>query len=268
MTEQNMQKPRFPQRTLGKTGLTVGGLGIAGGFGAPAEAVEMAFERGCNYFYHGTIRRKGMTQAIKNLCKKGKREELVIVAQIYTRWGWQFKRSFYGFLKTSGLDYIDVLLLGWYNHEPGKRILSLCAELRKKKFFRYLAVSGHTRTLFPELAKIPTYDLFHIRYNAVHTGAEKDLFPHLPKENRPGVVIYTATSWGQLFNPKKTPPGQRTPGAADCYRFVLSNKDVDVCIAGPGNMEQMKEALTTLDRGPMTEEETDWMRRVGSYIKR
>ena len=259
-----MENSCFPPGPLGKTGVTVGRLGLAGGYGAPTEAIEMAFEHGCNYFYHGSIRKKGMTQAIKNLCKKGKRDEMIIVAQIYTRWGWQFRRSFYSFLKKSGLDYADVLLLGWYNREPSKKIRDICDELKEKKLFRYLAVSSHERKLFPKLAAKPRYDIFHLRYNAKHVGAESEVFPHLPEEKRPGIVVYTATSWGQLFNPKKTPATVRTPSPADCYRFVMSNPNVNVCISGPSNMEQMKEALSALERGPMSAEEMDWMRKVGA----
>jgi hypothetical protein len=40
-------------RDLGRTGLKVGRLGVAGGYGAPAAAFEEAFERGCNYFLLG-----------------------------------------------------------------------------------------------------------------------------------------------------------------------------------------------------------------------
>jgi hypothetical protein len=44
----------FKERILGATGLTVGPLGLAASYGAPAEAFEEAFESGCNYFYLGT----------------------------------------------------------------------------------------------------------------------------------------------------------------------------------------------------------------------
>ena len=79
----------FSARNLGKSKLTVGPLGIAGGYGAPAEACEEAFERGCNYFYHGSVRKDGMTAAIKNIIRKGQRDKLILVGQIYTRWSWQ-----------------------------------------------------------------------------------------------------------------------------------------------------------------------------------
>jgi hypothetical protein len=35
-------------------------------------------------------------------------------------------------------------------------------------------------------------------------------------------------------------------------------------MSGPSNAEQMAEALETLRRGPMSEEEMAWMRRVGA----
>ena len=60
------------------------------------------------------------------------------------------------------------------------------------------------------------------------------------------MVSYTATNWGQLMNPKKTPNNEKTPTAADCYRFVLKRPEVDVCMTGPSNAQQMDEALEAL----------------------
>ncbi|MCF6248967.1 MAG: hypothetical protein L3J69_16655 [Desulfobacula sp.] len=46
------------------TGLTVDRLGVASSYGAPAEAFEEVFEKGCNYFYLGSGRhRSGMKKA-------------------------------------------------------------------------------------------------------------------------------------------------------------------------------------------------------------
>ena len=62
------------------------------------------------------------------------------------------------------------------------------------------------------------------------------------------------------------PPGERVPTATDCYRFVLSNPAVNVCMTGPANEGQAAEALRALEMGPMNEEELEWMRRVGDFI--
>jgi aryl-alcohol dehydrogenase-like predicted oxidoreductase len=104
------------------------------------------------------------------------------------------------------------------------------------------------------IEKVPV-DFFHVRYNAVHTGAEQDVFPHLPEENRPGIVIYTATCWRKLLKPKLMPEGERPLAAADCYRFVLSHPDVNVCVTGPSNASQMEENLKAIEAGPLDEEE-------------
>ena len=64
--------------TLDRTGLKAGRLGIASSFGAPAEAYEAAFERGCNYFTLGTFikgRSSPMKKAISNIFKKGQGEK-------------------------------------------------------------------------------------------------------------------------------------------------------------------------------------------------
>jgi aryl-alcohol dehydrogenase-like predicted oxidoreductase len=260
MTMEDLHEPRI----LGRTGLKVGRLGVSGGYGAPAAAFEGAFERGCNYFYHGSFRKPGMTLAIKNIVARGRRDDLVVVVQSYTRLGFHLRWSVRSFLRLTGLDHADVLLLGWHNGPPSRAILDSAEDLRRQGQIRHLAVSGHNRPAFPEFARDSRFGAFHLRYNAAHPGAETDVFPLLPAEGRPGVVAYTATSWGHLFDPGRTPAGEATPRASDCYRFVLSHPAVDVCMTGPSSQEHMDEALATLDRGPMSAEELAWMRRIGA----
>lgn len=254
------------KRVLGKTGLRVGSLGLAAGYGAPTKAIEEAFEKGCNYFYWGSKRHNGMAEAIRNLCGQGKRDEIVLVLQSYSRSAWLMQAFLEKGLKSVGMDHADILVLGWHDKMPARRLLDKAVQIKEKGLVRFLGISGHNRKLFPELAKLGIFDLFQVRYNAAHRGAEKEIFPLLPAEHRPGIVTYTATRWGQLLKPKKMPAGEKTPRASDCYRFVLSNPAVDVCMAGPKNREEMREAFATLERGPLNEEEMAWMRRVGGHV--
>ena len=67
--------------TLGRTGLQVGRLGISSSYGAPAEAFEEAFDKGCNYFSWGTFikgRSSEMKKAISNIVGRGHRDELIV----------------------------------------------------------------------------------------------------------------------------------------------------------------------------------------------
>ncbi|UCG12451.1 MAG: aldo/keto reductase, partial [Deltaproteobacteria bacterium] len=238
-------------RMLGRTGLKVGRLGVAASYGAPTDAFEQAFDRGCNFFYWGSMRKGEMRRAINNICRKGQRDQLVIVIQSYSRSAWLMETFYHQALKRLGLDYADVLLLGWYNKRPPQRILDRALAMKSKGMYRLLGISGHNRKLFPQLTKEGLFDLFHIRYSAAHRGAESEAFPYLEGNNTPGVATYTATRWGQLLKQGKMPPGEQAPSASDCYRFVLSHPAVDVCLTGPRNREQMREALKTLDLGPL-----------------
>jgi len=257
----------FAKRTLGATGLKVGPLGMAASYGAPAEAFEAAYEKGCNYFYLGSGRhRSGMRKAIRNLCRQGLRNNLVIAIQSYARFGflmeWYLKRN----LRFMGLEQADILILGWHNRRPAPGLVARAQEMKKKGFCRFLAMSGHQRKLFPQMAATGQFDLFHVRYNAAHRGAEKEIFPHLQGDDRPGIVSYTATRWGQLLNPKKMPPGEPVPEPSDCYRFALSNPAVDVCLCGPRNIDQVRAALPALEQGPLGEKDMERMRRIGDYV--
>ena len=262
-----METTDFSQPTLlGRTGLKVGRLGVAAGYGAPTEAFEEAFDQGCNYFYWGSMRKSNMREAIKNICAQGKREELVIVIQSYSRSALLMESFFEKALRTLALDHVEILLMGWHNSRPGQRLIDKALAMKEKGLFRFLALSGHNRKLFPELAGEGLFDLFHVRYNAAHRGAEQETFPFLPVEDRPGIVTYTATRWGRLLNPEKMPPGEVPPSASDCYRFSLSNRAVDVCLCGPKDEAQMKEALKTLELGPLNPEEMERMRKIGDYL--
>ena len=139
--------------------------------------------------------------------------------------------------------------------------------MKEKGMFRFLAISSHNRSLFAKLVGEKLFDIFHIRYSAAHPGAETETFPYLEGEGRPGVVTYTATRWGQLLREKNMPQQEVVPVASDCYRFALSHPAVDVCMTGPKDLVQMRQALESLDLGPLGEEEMTRMRRIGDYVR-
>jgi aryl-alcohol dehydrogenase-like predicted oxidoreductase len=260
---------------LGRTGLEVGRLGIASSYGISGDGLVRAFDRGVNYIYWGSRRTASFGEGLKRL--RPQRDQFVLVVQSYTRlaglMAWSLERA----LRALSFDYTDVLLLGMWNKPVAPRILEAALRLKQRSLVRFLAVSTHQRALVPQIAAGSEFDIIHFRYNAVHPGAEDDIFPHLPAVNRPGLVSFTATSWGQLTGNTKQPAGWMTgahslpkgepvPTAAACYRFVLSRPEVDVCLAGPSDEVRMNEALEALERGPLTDEELGWMRRVGRVV--
>ncbi|MCC6750441.1 MAG: aldo/keto reductase [Deltaproteobacteria bacterium] len=259
----------FRDRTiLGRTGLRVSRLGLASGYGVPDDAVERAFhEHGLNYFYWSSPRRGGMKRALQRLARTH-RQELVIALQTYDHTGLVLSRFHERGLRALGIDYADVLILGWFNHYPRERVLDAALSLKAQGKVRFLALSGHRRENFRELLARPSspIDIFMIRYNAAHRGAEVEVFPHLPAEGRPGITTYTATRWGQLLQERRMPSGERPLSASECYRFVLSHPAVDLCMIGPADGEQLTEAVRALDAGPLSEPDLARVRRIGDHV--
>jgi aryl-alcohol dehydrogenase-like predicted oxidoreductase len=51
-----------------------------------------------------------------------------------------------------------------------------------------------------------------------------------------------------------------------CYRFVLSNPNVDVCLTSPTNLKQLEENISSLRLGPLSEEDMEFMRKFGDVV--
>jgi aryl-alcohol dehydrogenase-like predicted oxidoreductase len=245
-------------------------LGFGSSYGAPAEAYERAFhQHGVNFFYWGSIRRGGMRDAIRRLTAEGHRDRLVVALQSYDRTGLLMGRFVARGLARLGLDRAELLILGWHDRLPSARVVRAARRLVDSGRVRFLAVSGHHRATHGALAadaRRPV-DVLMFRYNAAHRGAETEILPLLPVEGRPGTIAYTATRWGQLLDPGKMPPGERPLTASDCYRFVLSRPEIDLCLSGPADDAQVREACRALELGPLSSEEMDRVRRIGDHVR-
>jgi aryl-alcohol dehydrogenase-like predicted oxidoreductase len=258
----------FDRRVLlPRSRLRVGRIGLGSSFGVPAEGLELAFDHGINWFYWGSIRRPGFGEGIRRLARRH-REQIAVVLQSYARWPAALLRlNVERGLRSLRLDHADVLLLGWWNERPPGWILDAARELRERGRVRHLMLSGHRRAFFPEIAREEIFDAFMVRYNAAHRGAETEVFPGLPAgPERPALCAYTATRWGTLLDPKRMPPGERTPRASHCYRFCLTHPGVDLVLCGPADLDQVREACRALEEGPLPDEELAWMRRVGDHV--
>ncbi len=259
----------FAPRPLGRTGLDAGTpLGLSASYGVGEEGVELAFERGCRYFYWGSMRKSSFGRGLRTILKKD-RSKVALCIQTYTRIGMLMGMSVRRALRWLGTDTCDVLLLGWWNDLPPARILDAARRLRDAGVVKHVALSTHHRPLVPELAKIDI-GIAHVRYNATHRGAEKEIFPHLaatPAE-RPGIVAFTATRWGHLLTrPKGLDASVAVPTAADCYRFTLTDPHVDAVLCGARSTQDVKDALDGLEKGPMSADEVAWMRKVGDAVR-
>ncbi len=254
---------------LGQTGLEVSRLGIGSSFVRSADYVEEAVERGLNYLYWGSIRRPAFGRAMRNLAKRN-REGIVLTVQSYSRVAALMGPSIDLALLRSGVEYFDFLLLGMWNAPPGPRLIDAALRLKEQGKVRHLMLSTHNRPVLQQhfsafAAGESPFDVFMFRYNAVHRGAETDIFPPGPADG-PGLVAYTATRWGHLLDPGKMPAGEAPASASDCYRFALSSPSVDMVLCGPSDRGQLQEAVGALDKGPLSAAELERMCRIGDHV--
>ncbi|MGE0706745.1 MAG: aldo/keto reductase [Planctomycetota bacterium] len=256
---------------LGRTGREVHRLGVAASYGVGGRDLEAAVEEhGVNYLYWGSRRTGGFGDALRALSARGLRERLFVVVQSYSRLGCLVRPSLRRALRQLGTDHADLLLLGWWNKPVSGRILDAARACQREGLVRHLGVSTHQRPLVPGFAGADSpYDVVHLRYNAANRGAERDIFPHVaatPAE-RAGLVAFTATRWRELLRaPAGAPKDVRVPTAGDCYRFVLGAPQVDVCMSGPADGEQLRHAIAAVERGPFAPEEQAWIEGFGDLV--
>ncbi|UCH84139.1 MAG: aldo/keto reductase [Candidatus Latescibacterota bacterium] len=246
-------------------------LGIASGYGVPAASIEKAFhEYRLNYFFVSFIKRGQAKIALSNLLPRFRDKMVIVLPYASFLKHFFLRRTVEGWLRRLNIDNVDAVILQDVKTKS-PRLFDVALKLKEEGKVRFIGLSSHERPFIGRIARgaidLPV-DLFHIRYNVVHRGAEEDIFPHLPDVDRPGIVIFTATCWGKPLKANNMPSGEVPLTAPDCYRFVLSNPNVDVCIAGPSTARHMDENLTTLDGGPLSDEEMTRVKRIGDHIHR
>ena len=220
------------ERELGRTGMQTSRLGIGSTFGAPASAIEEAFERGINYLYWGTVRQPEFARAMVKLSRPH-RDELILTIQSYSNDPDSIEGEVEEALKSAGLEYFDFLLLGNRGEVPGDAYVDVFERLRERGKVRFMSLSSHNRPMLPKL-----------------------------------LAAYTATRWRHLLDAGKMPPGEKPLRARDCYRYSLSHPAIDMVLCGPASAEQMREALLALERGPLEAHERERIERIGAYLYR
>jgi len=260
----------FTHTTLGATGAPVCRLGLAATYRPGRQAIHRALDEGINYLFFFGVDTQ-MTAVLRDVLRRD-REKYVVAAGAYNYIWWHsdIRRALERRLKQAGTDYIDVFLfLGVL--KPGEfppRVRETLYRLREEGKVRSIGLSTHNRPLAGQLAADGLVDVVMMRYNAAHRGAEHDIFPHLAAHN-PGVVSYTATRWRYLLRrPRRWPKDAPVPTAGMCYRFVLSNPHVHVCLTAPTNLRQLEENLAALRQGPLSEDEMRSMRAFGDVVHR
>jgi aryl-alcohol dehydrogenase-like predicted oxidoreductase len=240
-------------------------LGLAVNYGLDEAGFGAALERGLNYVFWGRGQR-AMRDRFREALRKDRARYVVATGAslAYTRGA--VRRAAERMLRVLGTDYLDVFQIYWLSRMSfwTDGVRDELVKLRDEGKVRALGVSIHDRPRAGKLAEDSPLDLLMIRYNAAHPGAERDIFPHLERRH-PAIVAYTATSWRRLLKKPSGWSGQ-VMSAGDCYRFCLSNPNVDVVLTGPASLKELEENIAAVERGPLSPEEERWIRDFGRAV--
>lgn len=267
-----MREPQtgdFLRTTLGRTGLEVHRLGLSASYRPGKKTVHRAIDLGLNYFFAYGFDTQ-MTRTLRDVIGNDRERFVLATGPFNLPWvRTSLRRTLEKRLRQFGTDYIDVFLfLGVMKpkHLPEELRDELHA-LREEGKVRFVGMSCHDRVFAGQLAVEGALDVLMIRYNAAHRGAEQEIFPHL-EHHDPGLISYTATRWRSLLKrPRTWPKDGRVPTAGLCYRFVLSNPHVHVCMTAPSNIRQLEENLAAARQGPLGERDMQFMREFGDTLR-
>lgn len=260
----------FLNAPLGKLGTPVCRIGLSASYRPGRKTIYKALDEGLNYlFFYGFDSQ--MTSVLRDAIQ-AHRDRYVLATGAYNLiiGHTNLRRTLEKRLRQTRTEYIDVFhFLGIMKRRHfTPQVREELQAVRESGLVRAVAVSCHDRKFAAELAREGAIDAMMIRYNAAHRGAETDIFPALP-DPKPAVVSYTATRWRKLISrPRGYQADGRVPSAGMCYRVVLANPAVNVCLMAPSNLEQFEANLAEVRQGPLGEDEMRFMRDFGDVVYR
>jgi len=285
-------------RKLGRTGLTVSGLGLGGGGGISSEDTLYAFDQGINYFFYSSdlhhFLYASMAEGLRQLCGRGSsvREKVVLATVTYIKNPEAALSALFDQFAELGIDYIDVFFWGWIgssdeqalknclNLSPDlrgpnavyqrtiERMFGVSERLKKMGAVRYIGASFHDNNLAKQWSNSPLLDVVMVRHNAAHRSAQDQVFNHLdPNDSqRPGIVTFKSTGshTGPLWDtPAGLPAECWRPEVPDLYRYSLAQNCVDVCLMGSQRREEIDAAIAGVQKGKLTPAELDYLNLYG-----
>jgi predicted aldo/keto reductase-like oxidoreductase len=248
---------QFLRAPLAKLGTPTCRIGLSASYRPGRETVIRALDEGLNYYFFFGIDTH-MTKVLPDAIR-GRRDQYVLAtgAYNYIFAHQNLRRALESRLRQMKTDYIDLFhFLGATRRKHfTQKVRDELQAVRESGLVRGVSISTHDRRFAAELLREGTLDAAMVRYNAAHRKAETEVFPQLPPSN-PVVIGFTATAWTKLLrHPYNLSAGM-------CYRFVLSNPAVNVCLMAPGSRKEFDENMTEIRKGPLTEEELPFVGRV------
>jgi hypothetical protein len=158
-----------------------------------------------------------------------------------------------------GLERLDVLVAGGaYAADEPRFARHAAMRAARHVGARAIAASFHDRGAALRSIDDETLDLAFVRYNARHSGARHDLFPHLAPRTSVRLYGFKATA-GAVSAARCHALGlgddHWIPRVTDHYRFALTQRALDGLLCAPRTPAEIHALADALAAGPLDPDE-------------
>ena len=225
-----------------------------------------AFDAGINFFFltsdmHWPLY-EGARQALVRLLARGGgvRDQIVVAAACYPTQPEFCTMPFSELVDAvPGLGHIDVLVAGGAYAGDWTDRRRVYAAHRDERFegARAVGASFHERAAVAPAVTAREVDIAYVRYNPLHLGARRDIFPQVPDGDRAPLYNFKSSiGWRPPEQYEAAGHGDLwLPTIGDHYRFALTPPAMDGLLCMLGEPSHIGDLIDALAEGPLDDED-------------
>jgi aryl-alcohol dehydrogenase-like predicted oxidoreductase len=279
-------------RQLGKSTLQVSRIGfgcmsLKNNEAGNEQVLQQAFESGINFFDTADLYDKGANEIVVGKVFKSKRKEVVIATKVGNQWrpdgsGWDWNpgkeyilSSVEKSLQRLQTDYIDLYQLhGGTINDPIDDSIEAFETLKQQGKIRYYGISSIRPNVINEYIHRSGIVSVMMQYSLLDRRPEENCLTLL-QQNNIGVLARGSVAQGLLINKPPKPylnyseaEVKKAAGAVQAVsnaqrnatqtilHYVLQHPAITSAIVGIRTVEQLKEAINTMNAPELTKKET------------
>jgi len=282
---------------LGKSDLKIsriafGSMSLSMGESAGIQLIHEAIGMGVNFFDTADLYDKGANEEMVGKALKDQRSKVVLATKVGNQWradgsGWDWNPSKEYILecvdkslKRLQTDYIDLYQLhGGTLEDPIDDVIETFESLQAQGKIRYYGISSIRPNVIREYVKRSSIVSVMSQYSLLDRRPEESVFPLL-KEKNIGVLVRGALAQGILVNKpardylnlsanmvhraataiKEISEGRSSTQTA--LQFVLKNPAVTAAVVGVRTLDQITDAVETINAKPLSDKEYEFLKQV------
>ncbi len=282
---------------LGKSDLKIsriafGSMSLSMGESAGIQLIHEAIGMGVNFFDTADLYDKGANEEMVGKALKDQRSKVVLATKVGNQWradgsGWDWNPNKEYILecvdkslKRLQTDYIDLYQLhGGTLEDPIYDVIETFESLQAQGKIRYYGISSIRPNVIREYVKRSSIVSVMSQYSLLDRRPEESVFPLL-KEKNIGVLVRGALAQGILVNKpardylnlsanmvqkaataiKEISEGRSSTHTA--LQFVLNNPAVTAAVVGVRTLDQLTDAVETINAKPLSEKEYEFLKQA------